>query len=88
VFAKARFWDRWDDVPFSARQGAVIERVLNGFEGKLTTSKWAKIAKCSQDTARRDIDDLVRRGVLRKDGGGGRSTSYSLSEIMESVSGQ
>jgi Fic family protein len=51
---------------------------LDGFEGKLTTSKWAKLAKCSQDTAYRDILDLVERGALRKDPGGGRSTSYSL----------
>ena len=52
--------------------------MLDGFEGKLTTSKWAKLAKCSQDTAYRDILDLVERGALRKDPGGGRSTSYSL----------
>ena len=50
----------------------------NGFEGKLTTSKWAKLAKCSQDTEYRDILDLVERGALRKGPGGGRSTSYSL----------
>jgi len=51
---------------------------LDGFEGKLTTSKWAKIAKCSQDTAYRDILDLIDRGALQKNTGGGRSTSYSL----------
>jgi len=53
---------------------------LDGFEGKLTSSKWAKIEKCSPDTALRDINDLVERGLLRKDIGGGRSTSYSLAE--------
>ena len=52
--------------------------MLEGFDGKLTTSKWAKLAKCSQDTAYRDILDLIERGALRKDPGGGRSTSYSL----------
>jgi len=56
----------------------MISRLLNGFEGKLTSSKWAAIEKCSQDTALRDIADLVGRGILRKDEGGGRSTSYSL----------
>ena len=56
----------------------VLNRLLDGFEGKLTTSKWAKIAKCSQDTAYRDILGLIDRGALQKDPGGGRSTSYSL----------
>jgi len=56
----------------------VLNRLLDSFEGKLTTSKWAKLTKCSQDTAYRDILDLVERGALRKDSGGGRSTSYSL----------
>jgi Fic family protein len=56
----------------------MINRLLNGFVGKLTSSKWAKIMKCSQDTALRDIDDLVKRGILVKDAAGGRSTSYSL----------
>jgi Fic family protein len=58
----------------------MINRLLNGFIGKLTSSKWATIAKCSQDTALRDIDDLIKRGVLAKEPGGGRSTSYSLAE--------
>jgi len=61
-----------------ARQRLVLKRLFDGFEGKLTSSKWAKLAKCSQDTAARDIDDLVGRGVLAKDAAGGRSTSYSL----------
>jgi Fic family protein len=56
----------------------MVDRLLDGLEGKLTSSKWAKVEKCSQDTALRDIDDLVSRGVLSKDAAGGRSTSYSL----------
>lgn len=78
VFDKAYFWEAHADKSFSERQRAVINRLLNGFEGKLTSSKWAKLAKCSQDTALRDIDDLVKRGVLVKEPGGGRSTSYTL----------
>jgi Fic family protein len=56
----------------------MLNRLLDGFEGKLTTSKWATIAKCSSDTALRDILDLVERGVLARNPGAGRSTSYSL----------
>jgi Fic family protein len=78
VMTKARFWERHGGTMFNERQRAIINRLLNGFEGKLTTSKWAALAKCSQDTALRDIDDLIKRGVLTKDPGGGRSTSYSL----------
>ena len=58
----------------------MIDRLFNGFEGNLTSSKWALLAKCSQDTALRDIDDLVERGILTKAAAGGRSTSYSLAE--------
>ncbi len=78
VMVKARFWDRFAKAPFNDRQIKVMNKLLDGFEGKLTTSKWAKIAKCSQDTAYRDILDLVERGALQKDPGGGRSTSYSV----------
>jgi Fic family protein len=59
----------------------IVNRLLNGFEGKLTTSKWAKLAKCSQDTALRDIEDLIRKKALIKDAAGGRSTSYSLAKL-------
>ncbi len=59
----------------------MINRRLNGVEGKLTSSKWAKIEKCSQDTALRDIDDLIHRGILVKEPAGGRSTSYALREF-------
>jgi len=78
ILAKARFWERFAKEPLNERQIKVLNRLLDGFEGKLTTSKWAKLAKCSQDTAYRDILDLIKRGALQKDPGGGRSTSYSL----------
>ena len=78
VLRKARFWERFATEPLNERQIAILNGLLDGIEGKLTTSKWAKMAKCSQDTAYRDILDLVRRGALQKDAGGGRSTSYSL----------
>lgn len=78
VLGKARFWERHSGASLNPRQRVLLERLLDGFEGKLTTSKWAKIAGCSQDTALRDIADLVERGILKKDKAGGRSTSYSL----------
>lgn len=81
VLQKARFWQAVRNIPINDRQRLVLNRVLDGFEGKLTTSKWAKIAKCSSDTALRDILDLVERGVLVRNPGAGRSTSYSLAEI-------
>ena len=80
VLEKARFWQRFAAESLNERQIKVLNRLLDGFEGKLTSSKWARIAKCSQDTAYRDILDLVERGALQKDPGGGRSTSYSLTE--------
>jgi len=78
VLQKARFWERFAKEPLNERQITVLNKLLDGLEGKLTTSKWAKLAKCSQDTAYRDILDLVERGALKKDPGGGRSTSYSF----------
>ncbi len=78
VLAKARFWERLEGVPLNDRQRLVLNRLLDGFEGKLTTSKYAKLAKCSQDTALRDILPLVERAVLVRNPGGGRSTTYSL----------
>ena len=80
VFAKADFWKKHAAAPLNIRQRDIVNRLLDGFEGKLTSSKWATIEKCSPDTALRDIDDLVERGILQKDAGGGRSTSYSLVE--------
>ncbi len=78
VLGKARFWERFAKEPLNERQIKILNRLMDDFEGKLTTSKWAKIAKCSQDTAYRDILDLIERGALQKEAGGGRSTSYSL----------
>ncbi|OGA66707.1 MAG: cell filamentation protein Fic [Betaproteobacteria bacterium RIFCSPLOWO2_12_FULL_68_20] len=75
---KARFWERHAAAGFNERQRKVLNRLLDGLEGKLTSGKWAKLARCSQDTAYRDILDLVERGVLERNPGGGRSTSYSL----------
>ena len=63
---------------FNDRQRLLLNKLMDGFEGKLTSSKWAKIAKCSQDTATRDIQDLVAKGILVKDEAGGRSTNYLL----------
>ena len=78
VLAKARFWESIAVIPLNERQRLVLNRLLDGFEAKLTTSKWAKLAKCSQDTATRDILALVRQGVLLRNAEGGRSTGYSI----------
>jgi Fic family protein len=78
ILAKARFWERAQGVPLNDRQRLVLNRLLDGFEGKLTTSKYAKLAGCSQDTALRDILPLVERGILIRNPEGGRSTSYAL----------
>lgn len=81
VLAKARFWQRWASTPLNERQVKVLNQLLDGFEGKLTSSKWAAIARCSADTALRDIHELLTRGVLRKMEGGGRSTAYELNGV-------
>lgn len=78
VLIKARFWQRWAPATLNERQVKLLNRLLDGFEGKLTSSKWAAIAKCSPDTALRDINDLLARGVLRKSAASGRSTNYVL----------
>jgi len=78
VLTKARFWEQLKGVALNERQTLVLNRLLDGFEGKLTTSKYAKLAKCSHDTALRDILPLVERGILIRAPEGGRSTSYSL----------
>lgn len=78
VLVKARFWDKHKERSFNERQKLMLTKLLEGFEGKLTSSKWAKIAKCSPDTALRDITALVDYDILMKDDFGGRSTSYSL----------
>jgi Fic family protein len=81
VLAKARFWETFAATPLNERQRKVVNRLLDGFEGKLTTSKYAKLTGCSQDTALRDILSLVESGILVHGDGGGRSTSYALGEI-------
>ena len=83
VLTKMRFWQRWATTPLNERQVKLLNKLLDGFEGKLTSSKWAAIAKCSPDTALRDINDLLTRGVLRKSDAGGRSTSYELNDLPE-----
>src|SRR5215467_1295555 len=80
VLRKARFWEAWTRVPINDRQRLMLNKLLDGFEGKLTSSKWATIAKCSHDTASRDIQGLIDAGILVKDAAGGRSTSYSMKE--------
>ena len=79
VIAKAKFWERCIGIALNERQIKLINRLLDGFEGKLTSSKWAVIAKCSPDSALRDINELILRGLLKKSASGGRSTHYELS---------
>jgi Fic family protein len=78
VLFKADFWQRYAREAFSERQKTVLNRFLDGLEGKLTVKKWAAIGKCSVPTAQRDITDLVARNILRRNPGGSKSTSYEL----------
>lgn len=78
VLLKADFWSKHSKTIINERQKKILNNLLDGFEGKLTSMKWAKIAKCSKDTAVRDINDLINKEVLRKESAGGRSTSYEL----------
>ena len=78
VLAKARFWERHAGTALNERQRGMLNRLLDGFEGKLTSSKWAVLGKCSQDTALRDIEGLIGHGILVRDGAGGRSSGYAL----------
>jgi Fic family protein len=78
VMGKARFWEKHSTTSLNDRQRIMLNKLLDGFDGKLTSSKWAKITKTSQDSAVRDINDLLQRGILAKEPGGGRSTSYIL----------
>jgi Fic family protein len=80
VLAKARFWESVAGIALNHRQRLVLNRLLNGFEGKLTTSKYGKLARCSQDTALRDILSLIEHGILVRNEEGGRSTSYALAQ--------
>ena len=86
VLAKARFWESLGQSRVNDRQRVVLNSLLDGFEGKLTTTKWAKLTKSSQDTATRDIQDLVERGILVRSAEGGRSTSYALVPRKSSAS--
>lgn len=84
VLRKAEFWNRLRSCTVNFRQQKILNRILDDeFKGHLTTSKWAKMTKCSQDTAHRDILELMKAGVLSKNPGGGRSTSYSLAEYQD-----
>ena len=86
ILHKARAWERINqDGPVNERQHAVINRLLDGFEGKLSSSKYAKLAKCSPDTALRDINDLLFRDILIREEGGGRSTGYRLADGVEKI---
>ena len=78
VFFKAAFWNKYSSVHLNERQRLMLNKILEGFTGKLTSSKWAKISGCSPDTALRDIEDLIDKGILKKEQAGGRSTSYKL----------
>jgi Fic family protein len=82
VLTKARFWQHWAGTPMNDRQIKLLNKLLDGLEGKLTSSKWAAISKCSQDTALRDINELLERGVLKKSEASGRSTSYELVAVV------
>ncbi len=81
ILYKAEFWKLHSTTILNKRQLKIINRLLDGFDGKLTSSKWAKINKCSQDTALRDIQDLIGKGILQKDASGGRSTNYLLIKL-------
>lgn len=82
VLYKAKAWDRWTEYPLNARQKNMLNRLLNGFEGKCTATKWAQTTKSSQDSAQRDIKHLIDIGILHKDGDG-RSTAYTLCPIQD-----
>jgi Fic family protein len=78
VFHKDRFWKSCAGLPLTDRQRLMLSKLLDGYDGKITSTNWADLAKCSQDTASRDIEDLVNCGIMIKNPAGGRSTSYSL----------
>jgi len=78
VLAKAEFWETHKQTALNERQRKMLNKLLDGFEGKLTSSKWAKITKTSPDTALSDINDMIGKGIIRKEADGGRSTHYEL----------
>jgi Fic family protein len=81
ILRKTEFWKVHENTIFNERQRFVLNKMFDGFEGKLKSSKWAKIAKCSPDSALRDIKDLIDKGILRQEQQGGRSTNYELAEF-------
>lgn len=83
VLFKADFWNKHSETIINERQRKLINKLLDGFDGKLTSSKWAKIAKCSKDTAIRDINDLIHKNILQKEAEGGRSTNYELKKQIK-----
>lgn len=78
VLEKSRFWVKYANVPINERQRLMINKLYGDFFGSLTSTKWAKIVKCSHDTALRDIKDLIDKGILQQEAGGGRNTGYAL----------
>jgi Fic family protein len=82
VIYKHKFWNRNSTKLQNERQKLLLNKLIDGFEGALTSSKWAKISKCSADTALRDIQDLINKGILKKSASGGRSTNYELNEFQ------
>jgi len=80
VLQKADFWDKHKETVLNSRQRFILNKLFDGFEGKLKSSIWAKITKCSADTALRDIKDLIAKGILKQEESGGRSTNYELTE--------
>ena len=87
VLDKAQFWEQHRATTLNDRQRLMVNKLLDGFEGKLTSSKWAKIAKCSSDTALRDIEGLIAQRILKREAAGGRSTSYSLANDGAAAAG-
>ena len=83
VISKSRFWRAHQHVPFNTRQRNMVNRLIDGFSGNLTTSRWARMTRCSHDTALRDITDLIDRGILVRNPGGGRRTSYSIADVLD-----
>ena len=81
ILRKAEFWKQHDHTPINERQRLVLNKLFDGFEGKLQTSKWAKITKISTDTALRDIKNLVEKGILQQTDEGGRNVNYKLADL-------
>jgi Fic family protein len=81
ILWKTSFWKIHENTDFNARQRLMLNKILDGFDGKLQSSKWAKITKCSPDTALRDIKELIEKGILKQEKQGGRSTNYELEDF-------